>query len=43
MKYLWIEDLQELCLAGLQTETQVIVKREDEQAFAEMNVISEVC
>ena len=34
---LWIEDLQELCLAGLQTETQVIVKREDEQAFAEMN------
>ncbi len=34
---LWVEDLQELCLAALQTETQVIVKREDEQAFAEMN------
>ena len=34
---LWVEDLQELCLAALQTETQVMVKREDEQAFAEMN------
>ncbi len=35
--YLWIEDLQELCLDALQTETQVMVKREDEQAFAEKN------
>ena len=34
---LWVEDLQELCLAALHTETQVMVKREDEQAFAEMN------
>ena len=34
---LWIEDLQELCLEALQTETQVMVKREDEQAFAEKN------
>ena len=34
---LWIEDIQELCLAALQTETQVMVKREDEQAFAEKN------
>ncbi len=34
---LWIEDLQELCLDALQTETQVMVKREDEQAFAENN------
>ena len=34
---LWIEDLQELCLDALQTETQVMVKREDEQAFAEKN------
>jgi GTP cyclohydrolase I len=34
---LWVEDLQELCLAALQTETQVMVKREDEQAFAEKN------
>ena len=33
----FIEDLQELCLAALQTETQVMVKREDEQAFAEKN------
>lgn len=36
-KRLWIEDLQELCLEALKTETQVMVKREDEQAFAEMN------
>lgn len=34
---LYIEDLQELCLNALKTETQVIVKREDEQAFAELN------
>ena len=34
---LWIEDIQELCLDALQTETQVMVKREDEQAFAEKN------
>lgn len=33
----WIEDLQELCVRALQTETQVMVKREDEQAFAELN------
>ena len=32
-----IEDLQKHCLKALKTETQVIVKREDEQAFAEMN------
>ncbi len=35
--FLWIEDLRDLCLEALQTETQVMVKREDEQAFAEMN------
>ena len=34
---LWIEDLVDLCLAAIPTETQVMVKREDEQAFAEMN------
>src|SRR5690625_970489 len=34
---LTIEDLHEHCLRGLHTETQVMVKREDEQAFAEMN------
>ncbi|HTB62944.1 MAG TPA: GTP cyclohydrolase FolE2 [Opitutales bacterium] len=32
-----IEDLHEHCLAALQTETQVFVRREDEQAFAELN------
>ncbi len=32
-----IEDLHRHCLAALETETQVMVKREDEQAFAEMN------
>ena len=32
-----IEDLQAHCLNALQTETQVMVKREDEQAFAELN------
>jgi GTP cyclohydrolase I len=36
-KKIWIEDVHALCLAGLQTETQVMVKREDEQAFAELN------
>ncbi len=36
-QHLSIEDLQALCLEALQTETQVMVKREDEQAFAEMN------
>ncbi|BCM91988.1 GTP cyclohydrolase FolE2 [Abditibacteriota bacterium] len=36
-KLIWIEDLQEMCLTALQTETQVMVKREDEQAFAELN------
>ena len=36
-KKIWIEDMHALCLAALQTETQVMVKREDEQAFAELN------
>ncbi len=34
---MFIEDLVELCRKALMTETQVMVKREDEQAFAEMN------
>lgn len=34
---LWIEDLVELCNHAIPTETQVMVKREDEQAFAELN------
>ena len=33
----WIEDLQKMCKNALQTETLVFCKREDEQAFAEMN------
>ncbi len=36
-KKIWIEDVQAHCLRALQTETQVMVKREDEQAFAELN------
>lgn len=35
--FLWIEDLRDICLDALKTETQVMVKREDEQAFAELN------
>ena len=34
---LWIEDLVALCNGAIPTETQVMVKREDEQAFAELN------
>lgn len=36
-EFIWIEDIQEICNKALQTETQVIVKREDEMAFAELN------
>src|SRR3954470_5979175 len=36
-KRIWVEDVHALCLSALQTETQVMVKREDEQAFAELN------
>ena len=36
-KKIWIEDIQALCQRALRTETQVMVKREDEQAFAELN------
>jgi GTP cyclohydrolase I len=34
---IWIEDIHALCVRALRTETQVMVKREDEQAFAELN------
>ena len=34
---LWFEDLVSLCNQAIPTETQVMVKREDEQAFAELN------
>ncbi len=36
-EHLSLEDLQAICLEALKTETQVMVKREDEQAFAELN------
>ncbi len=36
-KRIWIEDLHAMCVRALRTETQVMVKREDEQAFAELN------
>jgi GTP cyclohydrolase I len=34
---IFVEDLVKHCREALMTETQVMVKREDEQAFAEMN------
>ena len=34
---IWVEELQKICEKALHTETQVIVKREDEMAFAELN------
>ncbi len=34
---LWFEDLVDLARRAVATETQVMVKREDEQAFAELN------
>jgi len=34
---IWVEDVQAHCARALSTETQVMVKREDEQAFAELN------
>ncbi|MCB1351341.1 MAG: GTP cyclohydrolase I FolE2 [Rhodobacteraceae bacterium] len=34
---LWFEDIVDLCNKAIPTETQVMVKREDEQAFAELN------
>jgi len=35
--FLWFEDIHSLMTRALVTETQVFVKREDEQAFAELN------
>ncbi|MDT0682609.1 GTP cyclohydrolase FolE2 [Roseicyclus sp. F158] len=37
-----IEDLIEHCRAAVPTETQVMVKREDEQAFAELNAANPI-
>ena len=39
---LWYEDLVDLCRAAVPTETQVMVKREDEQAFAELNAANPI-
>ncbi|MCC6001524.1 MAG: GTP cyclohydrolase I FolE2 [Pararhodobacter sp.] len=41
-KTLWFEDLIEICRAAVPTETQVMVKREDEQAFAELNAANPI-
>ncbi|MFB9150344.1 GTP cyclohydrolase FolE2 [Roseovarius ramblicola] len=39
---LWFEDLIELARRAVPTETQVMVKREDEQAFAELNAANPI-
>ncbi|MCX7890357.1 MAG: GTP cyclohydrolase FolE2 [Rhodobacteraceae bacterium] len=39
---LWFEDLIEMARLGVPTETQVMVKREDEQAFAELNAANPI-
>ncbi|PRY79007.1 GTP cyclohydrolase I [Yoonia maritima] len=39
---LWFEDLIDRARAAVSTETQVMVKREDEQAFAELNAANPI-
>ena len=39
---MWFEDLIELARQAVPTETQVMVKREDEQAFAELNAANPI-
>ena len=39
---LWFEDLIDICRDAVPTETQVMVKREDEQAFAELNAANPI-
>jgi len=39
---MWFEDLIDICRAVVPTETQVMVKREDEQAFAELNAANPI-
>ncbi len=39
---LWFEDVVDLCNQAIPTETQVMVKREDEQAFAELNAANPI-
>ncbi|RYH11535.1 GTP cyclohydrolase FolE2 [Tropicimonas sp. IMCC6043] len=38
----WFEEVVEMCRRAVPTETQVMVKREDEQAFAELNAANPV-
>ena len=42
LKRLWYEDLIDLARSAVPTETQVMVKREDEQAFAELNAANPI-
>jgi len=39
---LWFEDLIDMCRRAVPTETQIMVKREDEQAFAELNAANPI-
>jgi GTP cyclohydrolase I len=39
---LWFEDVVDMCRRAVPTETQVMVKREDEQAFAELNAANPI-
>ena len=39
---LWFEDMIDMCREAVPTETQVMVKREDEQAFAELNAANPI-
>jgi len=39
---LWVEDMVDLARKAVVTETQVMVKREDEQAFAELNAANPI-
>jgi GTP cyclohydrolase IB len=41
-KCLWFEDVIDMCRRAVPTETQVMVKREDEQAFAELNAANPI-
>jgi GTP cyclohydrolase IB len=41
-KCLWYEDLIDIARLAVPTETQVMVKREDEQAFAELNAANPI-
>jgi GTP cyclohydrolase I len=40
--FLWFEDVVDLCNDAIPTETQVMVRREDEQAFAELNAANPI-